>query len=453
MAAQAGGGGVAGAYGGAIGPPKDTSCGDIVTIHVESEGPYGVSLEADEDGCAAVIKGFEKLPSGKFGPLQKHGGVHFGDVLFAINDIQLDVLPFAEVMGIIRDRNLLKKAFKFMNSGDYYHRKRKKANALNLFNTDQKNNFLSIVRRARVVDELKSRKFVQYEVACQMRVVSMKLQKEIVYKWSVWKRYTEFAALHEAIKTSFGWQLGDVEFPSTHVFVLNKTSPEFIEARKEEINAYWQRILRIPKITEFSKHHCSQDLRAFLDTEAIVRGGGASNGGGGDMGDFDLDFASSASASASSSGTSAGGGSASAKRASAKPTARRRSTNAVQLLTDSETGAGASVLGAPPQPAARPRPVSTPAPSSSSSSSSSSLSSAAAAAAPTGRGGAPPPPPPPPPPRAAAPPPPASASGGPLGGGGAGAGGGGGGGGGAPLPKATGARVNLLADIAKRRID
>ena len=410
----------------AIGPTKDTSCGDLVTINVDSEGPYGVTLEADEDGCAAVIKGFEKLPNGKFGPLQKHGGVHFGDVLFAINEIQLEVLPFAEVMGIIRDRNLLKKAFRFMNAGDYYHRKRKKANALNMFHTDQKNNFLSIVRRARIIDEHTKPKFVQYEVACQMRVVSMKLQKEIVYKWSVWKRFTEFSALHEAMKTTFGWQLADVEFPSTHVFVLNKLASDFIEARKEELNNYWQAILRIPKITEFSKHHCSQELRAFLDTEAIMRSGGSavsSSSSPGEMGDFATDTCS---------------GGATAKRSSIKPTARRRSTNNTQLLTDNETSAGASVLGAPQ--ASRARPVSTPAPLSSPSS--------AAPAAPAA-GGSRAPPPPPPPPRASAPTPAAAPAASPA----PPAAGGGGGGGGPPLPKATGARVNLLADIAKRRIE
>lgn len=35
----------------------------------------------------------------------------------------------------------------------------------------------------------------EYEVACQFRMVSMKVQKEKVYRWSVWKRYSEFARL------------------------------------------------------------------------------------------------------------------------------------------------------------------------------------------------------------------------------------------------------------------
>lgn len=35
----------------------------------------------------------------------------------------------------------------------------------------------------------------EYEIACQLRMVSMKVQKEKVYRWTVWKRYSEFLRL------------------------------------------------------------------------------------------------------------------------------------------------------------------------------------------------------------------------------------------------------------------
>lgn len=396
----------------AVGPLKDTAVGDIVIINVDSEGPYGVSLEADEDGCAAVIKGFEKLPNGKFGPLQKHGGVHYGDVLFAINDIQLEIVPFQETMSIIRDRNLLKKALKFMSRLEYYHRKRKAANSLNMFAQEKKDNFLSIVRRARVVQEGKSSKFVQYEVACQMRIVSMKLQKEIVYKWSMWKRYTEFDQLNSSLKESFGWRMNGIEFPSSHVFVLNKLGTDFIEMRREELNAYWQKVIKVDKVTEFTKHHCSADLKEFLDVETVMRSGGTGASGGNgsslDSSDF-LDTKDSSS-----------------KRPSQKPTARRRSTNNTTLFTDTDIPSSASVASSAPP---KPRPVSMPA--------------SHTAPAPSSR-----PPPPPPPTQKSAPPAPAAAAAPPT----AVAG--------PPTTasttvpqKATGARANLLSDIARRRID
>jgi hypothetical protein len=61
-------------------------------------------------------------------------------------------------------------------------------------------NFLSIIRRARVshCPENKSTFFTEYEIVCQMRLLADTLaEKEIVYKWSVWKRFSEFVILHK----------------------------------------------------------------------------------------------------------------------------------------------------------------------------------------------------------------------------------------------------------------
>ena len=61
------------------GVSKDTAAGDSVSIPVNPDGPYGVVLVADQDGHAAVVRAFDRLPNGRFGPIQKHGGVHIGD--------------------------------------------------------------------------------------------------------------------------------------------------------------------------------------------------------------------------------------------------------------------------------------------------------------------------------------------------------------------------------------
>ena len=39
-----------------------------------------------------------------------------------------------------------------------------------------------------------------------------------------------------------------------------------------ELNEYWQKVIAIDKVAEFSKHHCSAPLKAFIDVDAIVRG-------------------------------------------------------------------------------------------------------------------------------------------------------------------------------------
>lgn len=102
---------------------SDTSAGDAVVITVNVDGPYGVNFEPDEDGKAAVIRTFEKLPNGKFGPLQKHGGLHYGDILVSINGISLESVDHGNVLKMISDRNVLKKTLKFINSKEYYRQK------------------------------------------------------------------------------------------------------------------------------------------------------------------------------------------------------------------------------------------------------------------------------------------------------------------------------------------
>ena len=106
-----------------VGPVSDTAVGDVVVIQVSPDPPYGVIFEPDTDGCAAVIKAWERLPKGKFGPLQKHGGLHYGDVLIAVGDTPTDVMTFSETMMLVKDRNLLRKTFKFISSNDHYRKK------------------------------------------------------------------------------------------------------------------------------------------------------------------------------------------------------------------------------------------------------------------------------------------------------------------------------------------
>ena len=102
---------------------------------------------------------------------------------------------------------------------------------------DGKNTFLSAVKRSRI-SEAASKKFIEYEISCQYRLVGHKVQTEVVYQWSVWKRYSEFEALHTAVKKSLGWQMDGIELPSARTFVLNKLAPEFVDQRRYVINGF-----------------------------------------------------------------------------------------------------------------------------------------------------------------------------------------------------------------------
>jgi hypothetical protein len=39
------------------------------------------------------------------------------------------------------------------------------------------------------------------------------------------------------------------------------------------LDEYWQKVIAIDKVTEFSKHLCSQPLKEFLEVENAIKGG------------------------------------------------------------------------------------------------------------------------------------------------------------------------------------
>ena len=127
--------------------------------------------------------------------------------------------------------------------------------------------------------EKDGKKFVEYEICCLLRVPSARLTVNLqqdqddryVRQWSVWKRYSEFEQLHAAMKSSLGsWQMDPVgSLPSAHRFALtNKLSPAFVESRRDELKEYWQKLLSVDKVADFSKHHCSKALKDFLEVNA-----------------------------------------------------------------------------------------------------------------------------------------------------------------------------------------
>jgi len=108
---------------GGLGPSKDTAVGEVVMITLTGSDAHGLKMGPDRDGNSAVIKGMERLPNGKFGSIQRHGGIHIGDVLLAINDSLLEHMPHRDAMIMLNDRNLLRKQLRFISSPEYYARK------------------------------------------------------------------------------------------------------------------------------------------------------------------------------------------------------------------------------------------------------------------------------------------------------------------------------------------
>jgi len=138
-----------------------------------------------------VIKRWERMPDGKFGPVQTHGGVRLGDAVLRMNDTDLSTLSFGAAKAIIGETNLLRKSLTFGSPAKYHEILEKKAGGSRLGGglgaAGSGKDFVSSVRQARINKDGRS-PFAEYEVVCKLRLATNKVQKESTLKWSVWHR-------------------------------------------------------------------------------------------------------------------------------------------------------------------------------------------------------------------------------------------------------------------------
>ena len=79
------------------GPRQSTQHDGVVQIEVDVTGPYGIHLGECPGGCSAQITSWERLPNGKFGIIQRHGGVKIGDLVVRVNDVDCSILLFCRL--------------------------------------------------------------------------------------------------------------------------------------------------------------------------------------------------------------------------------------------------------------------------------------------------------------------------------------------------------------------
>ena len=102
---------------------SNTAVGDIVVVTVDSSHSYGVNFVPAGLGFGANIGSWDRANGGNFGDVQKHGGVHVGDCLFAVNNNLVGSIAHLEVLSILNDRNTLKKSLVFMSQNEYSRRR------------------------------------------------------------------------------------------------------------------------------------------------------------------------------------------------------------------------------------------------------------------------------------------------------------------------------------------
>lgn len=94
-----------------------------------------------------------------------------------------------------------------------------------------KHSFLSLIKRSRV-NNFASTHFAEYEIVCQLKLASMSVDMEKTFKWSTWKRFSDFERLDGHLRKTLGWHMDTIYFPSSHTFVMSKLSPDFTEQRR-----------------------------------------------------------------------------------------------------------------------------------------------------------------------------------------------------------------------------
>ena len=72
-------------------------------------------LRAGPGGNAAMLVAWERLPNGKFGPIQRDGGVRLGDILLRLNTVDLHQRRFEDVMTMLRNPGILNKRLTFVS--------------------------------------------------------------------------------------------------------------------------------------------------------------------------------------------------------------------------------------------------------------------------------------------------------------------------------------------------
>lgn len=282
------------------------------------------SVTTGSSGDIIVVAGWERLPNGKLGPIQKAGSIRLGYRLIKINRTQITHMSFPQVMALLREMTSRVNENSESNMESNFGRATLNSLTFIPFDPQQSDSatgvanqtnlskkryiFTSHVSNTRVLEQhvgdntgdlndntensdsqsthtnqvdsstKKSAPYVEYEISCTLIIRGTgsfaNNNLNTTKTWSVWKRYSEFKSLHDALNEAYGWQFSAVKpFPSTRPVssFFSSLSQNFIENRKTEINTYWQSMLQIEELTDFAQpHRYSRELASFLTVEQYL---------------------------------------------------------------------------------------------------------------------------------------------------------------------------------------
>ncbi|KAA0149269.1 hypothetical protein FNF28_07372 [Cafeteria roenbergensis] len=108
--------------------------------------------------------------------------------------------------------------------------------------------------------------FSEFEVACRTNEKDRVTLRVLDIKWSVFRRYSEFADLDKSLRHTYGYQMNSIKLPGKRLF--GNKRPEFLDERQAALQQYLRGVLRIRRIADFAGRAGFSDLRAFLAYDA-----------------------------------------------------------------------------------------------------------------------------------------------------------------------------------------
>ena len=255
----------------------------VVTVNLEDHQPQTplglilaplISRKPPLQSHYTILIGWTR-PFNKLGIVQKSGQIRIGDRLVEINGISVRNWTYEKIIRVlrcfddgVRIRSLgfevLKDESGIQNRTFNWSVARRRMYSLSSF-----------IRSYRIEED-----YVQYEIRCELLVRNYQGNDEAI-NFSIWKRYSEFKALHELLQKGYEWQLEGVNqgrgisFPS-NVFIRSvmwlygSTSERFLERRRHELDDYWSLLQTCSDIFEFgdpNSHRFSKDMADFLSIE------------------------------------------------------------------------------------------------------------------------------------------------------------------------------------------
>ncbi|GLE06288.1 hypothetical protein PINS_up015535 [Pythium insidiosum] len=114
-----------------------------------------------------------------------------------------------------------------------------------------------------------TKKSWEYLITCHCEVDSRVAARRLSKEWHVWHRFSEFEALHEALKSTLGAAVATVPFvkhrrDALRSWLGSSLDEGFLEERRLQLDAYLRRVCAIESAVDFFKPHASVHLKTFF---------------------------------------------------------------------------------------------------------------------------------------------------------------------------------------------